>query len=74
MPDNDHHSEVLPVHDADRRTGWMTKHDAELFAVLARGLTTDELDQVARAVTKADQDADRHMSKGWHHNRPELST
>ena len=44
----------------------MTTRDAELFGVLARGLTDDERRQVAEAITRVDDQADQQLrsSKG----------
>jgi hypothetical protein len=38
--------------DDEIRIGWMTTRDAELFGVLARGLTNHERRQVAEAITR----------------------
>jgi hypothetical protein len=56
---------VSSAHD-EIRSGWMTTRDAELFGVLARGLTDDERRQVAEAITRADAQADQQVrgSKG----------
>ena len=43
----------------------MTTRDAELFGVLARGLTADERRQVAEAITRTNHEADQQVrSKG----------
>jgi hypothetical protein len=54
--------------DDEIRSGWMTTRDAELFGVLARGLTDDERRQVAEAITRADTQADQQTrrNKGPH--------
>ena len=44
-------------------SGWMTTRDAELFGVLARGLTDDERRQVAEAITRADTQADQQVRR-----------
>jgi hypothetical protein len=44
--------------DDEIRSGWMTTRDAELFGVLARGLTDDERRKIAEAITRA-----RHPSR-----------
>jgi hypothetical protein len=45
--------------DDEIRSGWMTTRDAELFGVLARGLTADGRRQVAEAVTRTNHEADQ---------------
>ena len=54
--------------DDEIRSGWMTSRDAELFGVLARGLTDDERRQVAEAITRSDTQADQQArrNKGPH--------
>jgi hypothetical protein len=56
---------VSPTDD-EIRSGWMTTRDAELFGVLARGLTADERRQVAEAITRTNHEADQQVrsSKG----------
>jgi hypothetical protein len=55
---------VSPTDD-EIRSGWMTTRDAELFGVLARGLTADERKQVAEAITRTNHEADQQVrSKG----------
>jgi hypothetical protein len=49
--------------DDEIRSGWMTTRDAELFGVLARGLTDDERRQVAEAITRADNQADQQTRR-----------
>jgi len=52
--------------DNEIRSGWMTTRDAELFGVLARGLSDDERRQVAEAIVRTDDEADQQVrrSKG----------
>jgi hypothetical protein len=47
--------------DDEIRSGWMTTPDAELFGVLARGLSDEERRQVAEAITRADAEADQQV-------------
>jgi hypothetical protein len=47
--------------DDEIRSGWMTPRDAELFRVLARGLTDDERSHVADVITRVDTEADQHV-------------
>ena len=47
--------------DEEIRSGWMTTRDAELFGVLARGLTADERRQVAEAITRTNDEADQQV-------------
>ncbi|MFL5909725.1 MAG: hypothetical protein ACJ768_04035 [Gaiellaceae bacterium] len=54
--------------DDEIRSGWMTTRDAELFGVLARGLTTDERRQVAEAITRADAEADQQVRRSKGHD------
>jgi hypothetical protein len=46
------------------RSGWMTTRDAELFDVLARGLTDDERKQTAEAITRVNDHADQQLRRG----------
>jgi hypothetical protein len=50
------------------RSGWMTTRDAELFGVLARGLTDDERRQLAEAITRTNDEADRHVRRSRGHD------
>ncbi len=43
------------------RTGWMTKRDAELFQVLARGLSEDEQEHMAASIRRANDAADEQV-------------
>ena len=43
------------------RSGWMTPRDADLFRVLAKGLTDDERSQLADAITRVNTEADQHL-------------
>ena len=54
--------------DDEIRSGWMTTRDAELFGVLARGLTDDERRQVAEAITRADNEADQQVRRSRGHD------
>jgi len=47
--------------DDEIRSGWMTTRDAELFGVLARGLTAHERRQVAEAITRTNDEADQQV-------------
>jgi hypothetical protein len=47
--------------DDEIRSGWMTPRDAELFRVLARGLTDDERSHLADVITRVDTEADQHV-------------
>ena len=49
--------------DDEIRSGWMTTRDAELFGVLARGLTDDERRKIAEAITRADTQADQQARR-----------
>ncbi len=49
------------------RSGWMTTRDAELFGVLARGLTDDERRQLAEAITRTNDEADQHVRRSRGH-------
>ena len=44
--------------DDEFRSGWMTTRDAELFGVLAQGLTAHERRQVAEAITRTNHETD----------------
>ena len=48
------------AHD-EIRSGWMTTRDAELFGVLAQGLTAHERRQVAEAITRTNDEADQQV-------------
>ena len=52
--------------DDEIRSGWLTLRDAELFGVLARGLTDEERRHVAEAITRVNTRADQQVrrSKG----------
>jgi hypothetical protein len=50
--------------DDEIRSGWMTPRDAELFRVLARGLSDDERRDLADAITRVDTQADQHVRTG----------
>lgn len=50
--------------DDEIRSGWMTPRDAELFRVLARGLSDDERRDLADAITRVDTQADQHVRSG----------
>ena len=54
--------------DDEIRSGRMTTRDAELFGVLARGLTNDERRQVAEAITRADTQADQQVRRSRAHD------
>jgi hypothetical protein len=54
--------------DDEIRSGWMTTRDAELFGVLARGLSDEERRQVAEAITRADAEADQQVRHGKGHD------
>lgn len=54
--------------DDEIRSGWMTTRDAELFGVLARNLTDDERRQVAEAIARADDEADRQVRRSKGHD------
>ena len=63
--------------DDEIRSGWMTPRDAELFGVLARGLTDDERRQVAAAITRTDTQADQQVRRNKGHDptaTPDLDT
>ena len=49
--------------DDEIRTGWMTTRDAELFGLLARGLTDEERRKIAEAITRADTHADQRARR-----------
>jgi hypothetical protein len=49
--------------DDEIRSGWMTTRDAELFGVLARGLTDDERRKIAEGITRADTHADQRARR-----------
>jgi len=52
--------------DDEIRSGWLTPRDAELFRVLARGLTDEERRHVAEAITRVNTRVDQQVrrSKG----------
>lgn len=50
------------------RSGWMTPRDAELFGVLARGLTDDERRQLAEAITRTNDEADQQVRRSREHD------
>jgi len=54
--------------DDEIRSGWMTIRDAELFGVLARGLTADERRQVAEAITRTNHEADQQVRSSRAHD------
>lgn len=54
--------------DDEIRSGWMTTRDAELFGVLARGLTDDERRQVAEAITRTNDQADQQVRRSKGHD------
>ena len=56
--------------DEEIRSGWMTTRDAELFGVLARGLTAHERRQVAEAITRTNDEADQQVRRSSGHDRP----
>jgi hypothetical protein len=47
--------------DEEIRSGSMITWDAELFGVLARGLTADERKQVAEAISRTNDEADQQV-------------
>jgi hypothetical protein len=46
----------------------MSPRDAELFGVLARGLTAGERRQVEEAITRADAQADQQVRRSKEHD------
>ena len=54
--------------DEEIHSGWMTTRDAELFGVLARGLTDDERRKIAEAITRADTQADQQARRSRGHD------
>jgi hypothetical protein len=52
----------------ETRSGWMTPRDAELFRVLARGLTDDERSHLAHAIARVDTEADQQVRSNRRHN------